>query len=79
MDQNTFQAPVIAVRLNVQATSSTPILACMLGELLKQHGAEVTYTDERCNFDVSRPVNLAGLKVNIGQLTHVTENEAVRW
>ena len=71
---------IINVRLNVQADKATPVLACMLAEILRQHGAEVKFSDpERCAYEVTKPVNLKGLKVNIGQLTHVTEVEASRW
>lgn len=70
----------INVRLNIQADKATPILACMLAEILKQHGAEVKFSNpERCAYEVSKPINLKGLKVNIDQLTHVSQVEASRW
>lgn len=71
------QIPSPKVRLSIDATNSTPILAAMIAQVLINAGANVTTDDPRVWEVPSK--SLKGLSIHIGQLTWVRQEEADRW
>ncbi len=77
--------PIVAshplnLRIDLSASQATPGLATILGQILIDAGATVSYGDPRAvpMHPVTRK-SLKGLHVHIDRLTWVRDEEAARW
>lgn len=82
LDNHYAIVPTIA-RLSIDANRGTPTLAAQIARVLASAGAEITFDDERARDDFLRlpypEKSLTGLRIHIGQLTWVRDEEAQRW
>ncbi len=74
-----LQIPSPRVRLSIDATTSTPVLAAMIARVLTNAGATVTAGNGVNAMSIDPEFRLDGLHIHIGQLTWVREEEADRW
>ena len=84
MAQNRFMttspSPLVHLRLTLEGNSGAPMLAAMLGALLAERGALVTYdSTEVAESGAKPPADLTGLHVHLGRCIWVRNEEVATW